>query len=99
MQERFQIGLFELAQKVGIGFYATQSEIKFIRPIKGLISVEVESYVREVIDESTLRTPFKIFNNQSGKIYSEGQIDFSIVDVNTGWKTPINEKIGNLLFE
>ncbi len=48
---------------------------------------------------SDLRVPFKIYEKQKGKIYSEGRIEFSIVDVKTGWMTPITNEINNLLFE
>lgn len=99
MQERFQIGLFELAQTTGVGFYATQSEIKFIRPIKGLVVVEVESYVEEVVNDTILRVPFKIFDKKNGKVFSEGRIEFSIVDVKTGWTTPITDQVSSFIFE
>lgn len=99
MQDRFQMSLFELAQTTGIGFYATHSEIKFIRPIKGLMSVEVESYVEEVVNDTVLRVPFKIFDKKNGKIFSEGRLEFSIVDVKTGWTTPITEQVSAYIFE
>jgi len=99
MQDRFQIGLFEIAQTLGLGFYATQSEIKYLRPIRGITFVEVESYVEEVANETVLKVPFKIFEKQKGRVFSEGRIDFSIVDVKTGWTTPITNEINNLLFE
>lgn len=99
MQDRFQMGLFEIAQTLGLGFYATKSEIKFIRPIRGLTFVEVESYVEEVVNETILRVPFKIFEKQKERVFSEGRIDFSIVDVKTGWTIPITSEINNLLFE
>jgi acyl-CoA thioesterase FadM len=99
MQDRFKIGLFELAQSTGVGFFATESQIKFLRPIKGIANVEVESFVEEVVNESLLKIPFKIFDNASGKIYSQGRIDFTIVDVKTGWSTPITDNVTDLLFE
>ena len=99
MQDRFKLGLFELAEITGIGFYATESQIKFLRPIKGITNVEVESFVEEVVNESLLKIPFKIFDKTSGKIYSQGRIDFTIVDVKTGWSTPITDKVTELLFE
>lgn len=99
MQERFNIGLFELAETIGIGFYATQSEIKYLRPIKGVTTVEVESHVGEIQNDSLLKIPFRIFDSKSGKSFSEGRIDFSLVDVKTGRVTPITKPVSDLLFE
>jgi acyl-CoA thioesterase FadM len=99
MQDRFKIGLFELAKTTGIGFYATQSEIKYLRPIMGVTTVEVESHVGEVQNGSLLKIPFRIFDSKSGKTYSEGRIDFSIVDVKTGRVTSITKPVNDLLFE
>ena len=99
MQNRFKIGLFELAESTGIGFYVTESTIKYLRPIKGVTTVEIESHVEEVQNDTLLKIPFRIFHPASGKIYSEGRIDFSIVDVKTGRVTTMTKDVKDLLFE
>lgn len=98
LKERFDIGLYEL-NKMGIGFYITEAQIKYGRPITGITYVEVESYVSEIVEETHFKTPFKIFNKATGKIYSTGAIYFSVVDTNTGKPKPMTEEISRLFFE
>jgi acyl-CoA thioesterase FadM len=98
LKEKFNIGLYELA-KMGIGFYITEAKIKYGRPISGINYVEVESYVSEVIDETHFKTPFKIFDKQTYKIYSSGSIFFSTVNTDSGKPIRMTEEITRLFFE
>lgn len=98
LEKRFQLDLGELAKR-GIGFYATQAEIKFLRPIIGIKTLDIETFVESVQNEVTLFIPFTIKDAQTQKVYSEGKIQFTIIDMKTGRPGPITEEVKALFFE
>jgi acyl-CoA thioesterase FadM len=98
LKERFNLGLSELSKK-GVGFYATHVDISYIRPILGMTFVEVESFVDEIIDNTLLKIPFKIFDPISEKAYSTGTITFAIINITTGKQQAISPDLEAILFE
>lgn len=98
LQHRFDLDLDKIS-KTGFGFYVTQGEIKFLRPIIGLGSLEVESFVESIKEEVTLVIPFTIKDTQTSKVNSEGKIHFTIIDLITGKPSPLNDELTNLFFE
>lgn len=98
LKKQFNIGLYEIA-KLGVGFYVMKAEINYLKPIVGIGSVNVESHVAEVVDNCFLQIPFSISDNNSGKQYAAGKLQFAIVDLKTGKPTQITQQIENLFFE
>jgi acyl-CoA thioesterase FadM len=98
LENKFDLDLDKIA-KTGYGFYATQGEIKFLRPIVGLRTLDVETFVESVKDEVTLIIPFTIKDAKTSKVNSEGKLHFTIIDLKTGKPAPLNETLKGLFFE
>jgi acyl-CoA thioesterase FadM len=98
LENRFELDLDKIS-KTGYGFYATQGEIKFLRPIIGLRTLDVETFVESVKDEVTLVIPFSIKDEKTSKLNSEGKLYFTIIDLKTGKPAPLNDEIKKLFFE
>ena len=98
LEKNFGLSLHKLA-KTGVGFFLKRSEINFIRPILGIKNLDVETFVESVQDEVTLVIPFIIKDQETQKIYSDGRLLFTVVDVTTGKPSPLNDDARKLFFE
>ena len=98
LQNRFNMSLEKLA-KIGTGFYATEAQIKFLKPILGIKQLDIETYVESVIRDQILVIPFIIKDEKTSIIYAEGRLNFAVIDLRTGKPTNITEEIQSLFFE
>ena len=98
LEDRFGLDLDKIA-KTGYGFYATEGEIKFLRPIMGLRSLDIETFVASVKDEVTLTVPFTIRDLKTAKLNSKGKLHFTIIDLKTGKPSSLTEDLKKLFFE
>lgn len=98
LNQKFNLDLDKIA-KTGYGFYVSQGEIKFLRPIIGLRHLEIETFVESVEDDVTLVIPFSIKDSETLKVNSEGKLYFTIIDLKTGKPAPLNEELQRLFFE
>lgn len=98
LENKFDLDLDKIA-KTGYGFYAAQAEIKFLRPIVGIKTLDVETFVESVKDEVTLVIPFSIKDAKTSKLNSEGKLFFTIIDLKTGKPVPLNDELKRLFFE
>ena len=89
----------EDAAKKGIGFYLTKSTINYLRPITGLVRVRCRSHVHEIRDGKVLVIPFELLTEDGKRKYSDGTLEFTIVDMNTKRTTSAPEWVADLFFE
>lgn len=97
LELQFEMSLAKLA-KLGLGFYATRGEIEFLLPITGLRELDIESFVDTLKNEATLVIPFTIKDSLSEKVYSQGKIDFTIIDLKNGKPTELNDSSRHFFF-
>jgi acyl-CoA thioesterase FadM len=97
MSQELKTPLESMTDK-GIGFYLTKLTINYRRPIIGLQKVFVSSYVSEIRDEKVLIVPFEIKTADGTKLYSDGVLEFSVVDLKTNRMTILPTWVAKLLF-
>jgi acyl-CoA thioester hydrolase len=83
----------------GIGFFLTQSLIQYKRSINGLQRILCESHIENVRDGVILEIPFVLKSEDGRKLYSDGVLEYTLVDLKSRQKTTITEKLENLFFE
>jgi len=80
----------------GIGFFLKKVEQNFKRPISGVTRIRGVSYVQEVAG-SKLKIPFRL-EDADGGVYSDGVLDFAVVDMITGRPVDAPEWVLDFLF-
>lgn len=98
LEKKFKLDLAKIAE-TGYGFYVSQGEIKFLKPIIGLRHLDIETFVESVKDNVTLVIPFTIKDSETLRINSEGKLHFTIVDLKTGKPAALTEDLKKLFFE
>ena len=83
----------------GIGFFMTKATMNFKRPINGLQKVRAASFVQEIRDKKTLIIPFSITSESRETIFSDGLLEFALIDLSTNRSTPAPDWIIDLFFE
>ncbi|WP_413289900.1 acyl-CoA thioesterase [Bdellovibrio sp. HCB337] len=69
--------------KQGIGFFLTKSTMNFKRPISGLQKVLATSRVTEVRDGKVLVIPYELTDETKTVTYSDGTLEFAIIDMHS----------------
>lgn len=82
MTNVMKISMEEVAKR-GLGFFLTRSTINYKRPIAGLQKVFVRSHVEELRGGKILVIPFEILSENKEKLYSDGTLEFSLIDMQT----------------
>ncbi len=98
LKENMKVSVEEVAKR-GVAFYMTKSTIQYKKPILGLQKVRASSFVREVKDGKTLVIPFTISNLGDDKIYSDGELEFALIDMTSKRTTPAPDWLLDLFFE
>jgi len=98
LADNFKLDLAKIAQ-TGFGFYATRCEINFLRPINGMRTLSVESFVESIINEVTMVIPFKIIDTETGKTNSDGKIHYANINLATGKPAPMNAELNKLFYK
>ncbi len=83
----------------GIGFYLVKSTINYLRPIVGLQRIQVSSHVAEIKGSKVLVIPFEVQNPDGSITFSEGTLEYAIVDMKTGKLVQAPEWIKELFFK
>ncbi len=83
----------------GIGFFMTKATMNFKRSINGLQKVRAVSFVQEIKDKKTLIVPFSITSENCETIFSDGVLEFALIDLKTNRSTPAPDWIIDLFFE
>jgi acyl-CoA thioesterase FadM len=78
LEETMKVPIQSITER-NIGFYLKKVTQEFKRPIMGLCTVRIVSFV-EAINFSTLTIPYAL-EDQSGSVYSEGVLEYAIVDL------------------
>lgn len=66
----------------GAGFYMTKATQEFIRPVKGLVQVRIQTNVLRY-EGPLLVVSYVMSNPQTEKVYSKGELNFAIIDLAT----------------
>lgn len=74
---------FESITERGYGFFLTKSTINFKRPIVGLQRVRGKSHVAEVRDGKVAVIPFELRTEDDAKLFSDGVLEFTVIDMKT----------------
>lgn len=98
MQRDLKTSIEEIAKK-NIGFFLIRSIINFKRPIVGLQRVLVTSHVQTVRDNSVLEIPFEIKSTDGVRLFSDGVLEFALIDMKTMRKTTAPDWLYPLFFE
>lgn len=72
----------------GLGFYLAMAQQFFKKPIVGLNTVHVTSFISK-IDGAKLTIPYQILSEDKARLHSDGTLEFSVVDLKTG--KPVKE--------
>ena len=83
----------------GIGFYMTKSTMFYKRPINGLQKVRAVSHVQDIRDQKVLIIPFSIVSENRETVFSEGVLEFALIDLKTNRSTSAPDWILDLFFE
>jgi acyl-CoA thioesterase FadM len=68
------------ATSKGIAVYTAKATQEFLRPINGMKTVKVRSFVSEV-DGNRLTVPFEILSPQGNTLYAKGVLLFVVIDL------------------
>lgn len=79
LQEEFNLTVDDILKK-GFGFYLVTANQNFIKPIIGLRSVRVISYVVEDRD-GILHINYKLTSPDKEKVYSEGKLIYAVIEL------------------
>jgi acyl-CoA thioester hydrolase len=82
LAKRFDTTMDTLAKK-GFGFYMTKSTVNYKRPIIDLQKVRAKSFVEEIRDEKVYVIKFELMTDDETKIFADGYIEFTVIDLNT----------------
>jgi acyl-CoA thioester hydrolase len=96
LHSQFGLTATDLAQK-GLGFVVRDFSITFLKPIDGLLDILIESNV-EKMEGPNLEIPFRILEESSGKLYSQGRFSCVAIDMNTRRPCPIPEWVQPYFF-
>lgn len=88
----------EKVTEKGIGFFMVKSTVNYKKPIVGLQKIRAISFVREIKDERILIIPFELKTEDRSKIFSDGVLEFAIIDMKTTKITIAPDWILNLFF-
>ena len=83
----------------GVGFFLVKSTINYRRPIVGLQTVLVKSHVSEIRGSRFLMIQFAISSADEATMYSDGVLEFSIVDLKTAKSMIAAPWVVDLFFE
>jgi acyl-CoA thioesterase FadM len=82
----------------GIGFFMTKSTVNYKRPINGLQKVKAKSHVAEVREGKILIIPFELCTEDGAKIFSDGILEFAVIDMKTLRSTATPDWVMDLFF-
>jgi len=82
LAREMKMPMHEVAQK-GIGFFLVKSTINYKRPINGLQRVLSSSRVVEIRDGKVLVIPFTIESEDRSRVFSDGILEYALIDMNT----------------
>ncbi|MBI4406075.1 MAG: acyl-CoA thioesterase [Deltaproteobacteria bacterium] len=83
--------------KQGVGFFLVNSNITYRKPIKGSTEVTVKSWVSS-IEGPLLFVDFAI-EGQNGTVFSNGVLQFVVMNLKTGQKQECPKEVEYLLWE
>ena len=81
-----------------IGFYLAKSQMNFKRPITGAAHVVASSHVTEITD-AKLVVPFELKSADESTTYSDGVLEFYVIDLTTNRPTACPDWVRRLFFE
>lgn len=81
----------------GLGFYLSKVSQEFVKPITGLVKVRVVSHVA-VVDRAKLIIPFEMTNPESGRVYSKGELECYVVNLETQKPMALPDWAADFLF-
>lgn len=98
MHKKMQMRIEEVTAR-GVGFFLIKSTIHYKRPIHGLQRVYCSSHVADLRDGKVLVIPFTLESEDRTRIYSDGILEFALIDMATKKMTTASDWILDLFFE
>jgi acyl-CoA thioesterase FadM len=69
----------------GIGFFMTKADIRYRKPVEGITTVLVRSWIGAFRREHTeISLPFLITTEDGSEVFADGVLDFSVIDFSSG---------------
>jgi acyl-CoA thioester hydrolase len=87
----------ELAAKK-VGFYLSQAQTTFRRPIGGVGSIVAVSHVERIV-EARLVVPYAIRSEDETVLHADGTLEFVTIDLTTNKPIPVPDWAFSLFFE
>lgn len=84
--------------KQGVAFYTAKAEQEFLKPITGLQSVRVKSFV-ERVEGSRIFIPYEMKDSGEKILFSKGLLEFAVVDLKTGKPCELPPAVRGYFFE
>jgi YbgC/YbaW family acyl-CoA thioester hydrolase len=82
----------------GIGFFVTRAELLFKRPIVGVQPIIARSHIREIA-EAKLWAPYEITSKDGKTVFSEGTLEFAVIDLKSNRPTACPDWVHPYFFE
>lgn len=98
LERELKMSLAEITAR-GYGFFMTKSTINFKRPIAGFQNVLVTSFAREIHGGRSFTVPFSISTLDGAKTFSDGELEFRMIDMKTLRTCEAPDWVVDLLFE
>lgn len=89
---------FESMTERGYGFFLTKVTINYKRPIVGLQRVFAKSHVAEIRDGKVAVIPFELRTADGTKLFSDGVLEFTVIDMKTQRSTVAPDWIMDYFF-
>ena len=83
----------------GLGFFMNKATTNFKRPITGLQKVRARSHIAEVRDSKVFVIPFELLSEDGSKLFANGLLEFTTVDLQTNKVTTVPEWAYQYFFE